>query len=70
MEVWGSNPPGSTYNTPRLHVMLRVRKVPSSEGNNPQGPYIVEKKRMSLSCKREPVGRKTCGFVFARYYIY
>jgi hypothetical protein len=40
------------------------------EGNNPRGPCVVEKKRVRPSHKREPVGLKTCGFRFTRYYIY
>jgi len=47
------------------------RTVPISEGCGPQDPCAAEEKeRMRPSHKREPVGLKTCGFLFARYYIY
>jgi hypothetical protein len=44
--------------------------VSSFEDRNSQGPCSAEKKWMRPSGKREPVGLKTCGFLFARYYIY
>jgi hypothetical protein len=47
------------------------RTVPISEGCGPQDSCAAEEKKwLRPSHKREPVGLKTCGFLFARYYIY